>query len=627
MNYLSVESLSKTLGDKVLLKNLSFGIDRGQKVALVGKNGAGKSTLLKIITGEVLPDNGNISIRKGISMRFLSQNPYLGVEMTVTEAIFNDKNPITAAIKFYEEALLKAEKGEDTGALQKAMESMDALNAWDYEVKVKEILGKLGIINLEQKVSELSGGQKKRVALASILIEAPDFIIMDEPTNHLDIDMIEWLESFLKTQNQTLLLVTHDRYFLDSVTNQIIELDQGQMFHYAGNYSYFLEKKAEREAIKNVEIDKARNLMKKELEWIRRQPKARGTKAKYRVEAFEDIKEKASQKIEKSQVEFNVKTARLGSKILEIDNISKSFSGKELIKDFSYVFKKQDRVGIVGKNGTGKSTFLNMITGLLSPDKGKIAKGETTIFGYYGQEEARFKDDQRVIDIVKNIAEVIELGDGSVITASQFLQHFQFSPPAQYDFASKLSGGEKRRLQLLLVLMKNPNFLILDEPTNDLDINTLNVLEDFLVGFKGCLVLVSHDRYFMDRLVEHLFVFEGEGKIKDFPGNYTDYREYLEEKEKTPVVIENKQEKKETNNSTSTNTNGKKKASFQERQEYESLEKELEKLETDKKILVEKLNSGSPKHEELIEWASKVSEIDKLIDKKTNRWLELSDII
>lgn len=626
MNYLSVESLSKTLGDKVLLKNLSFGIERGQKVALVGRNGAGKSTLLKIITGEVLPDNGIVSLRKGISMRFLSQNPYLGVEMTVTEAIFSDKNPITAAIKFYEEALVKAEKGEDTGALQKAMESMDALNAWDYEVKVKEILGKLGIVNLEQKINELSGGQKKRVALAGILIENPDFIIMDEPTNHLDIDMIEWLESFLKTQNQTLLLVTHDRYFLDSVTNQIIELDQGQLFNYNGNYSYFLEKKAEREAQKNTEIDKARNLMKKELEWIRRQPKARGTKAKYRVEAFEDIKEKASQKIEKSQVEFNVKTTRLGSKILEMENVSKSFSDRELIRNFSYVFKKQDRVGIVGKNGTGKSTFLNMITGLLSPDGGKIVKGETTVFGYYGQEEMRFKDDQRVIDIVKDIADFIELGDGSVITASQFLQHFQFSPPAQYDFASKLSGGEKRRLQLLLVLIKNPNFLILDEPTNDLDINTLNVLEDFLMNFKGCLVLVSHDRYFMDRLVDHLFVFEGEGKIKDFPGNYTDYREYLEDVEVQEKVAP-KQEKKETSNQTTYTDPVKKKASFQEKQEFEKLEKELEKLEVEKKDFVQKLNVGSPNHEELIEWAKKIAEIDKQLEAKTNRWLELSEIV
>ncbi|HYG40754.1 MAG TPA: ABC-F family ATP-binding cassette domain-containing protein [Cytophagales bacterium] len=626
MNYLSVESLSKTLGDKVLLKNLSFGIERGQKVALVGRNGAGKSTLLKIITGEVLPDNGIVSLRKGISMRFLSQNPYLGVEMTVTEAIFSDKNPITAAIKFYEEALVKAEKGEDTGALQKAMESMDALNAWDYEVKVKEILGKLGIVNLEQKINELSGGQKKRVALAGILIENPDFIIMDEPTNHLDIDMIEWLESFLKTQNQTLLLVTHDRYFLDSVTNQIIELDQGQLFNYNGNYSYFLEKKAEREAQKNTEIDKARNLMKKELEWIRRQPKARGTKAKYRVEAFEDIKEKASQKIEKSQVEFNVKTTRLGSKILEMENVSKRFSDRELIRNFSYVFKKQDRIGIVGKNGTGKSTFLNMITGLLFPDGGKIVKGETTVFGYYGQEEMRFKDDQRVIDIVKDIADFIELGDGSVITASQFLQHFQFSPPAQYDFASKLSGGEKRRLQLLLVLIKNPNFLILDEPTNDLDINTLNVLEDFLMNFKGCLVLVSHDRYFMDRLVDHLFVFEGEGKIKDFPGNYTDYREYLEDVD-VQEKVEPKQEKKETSNQTTYTDPDKKKASFQERQEFEKLEKELEKLEEEKRDLVEKLNIGSPNHEELTEWAKKIAEIDKQLEAKTNRWLELSEIV
>jgi ABC transport system ATP-binding/permease protein len=625
MNYLSVESLSKTLGDKVLFKNISFGIEKGQKVALVGKNGAGKSTLLKIITGEVLPDSGTLSTRKGISIRFLSQNPFLGIEFTVTEAIFSDKNPVTAAIKEYEEALINAEKGEDFEVLQRCMEQMDALNAWDYEVKVKEILGKLGITDLAQKVSELSGGQKKRVALAGILIENPDFIIMDEPTNHLDIDMIEWLESFLKTQNQTLLLVTHDRYFLDNVTNQIVELDQGSLYNYNGNYSYFLEKKAERDAARNSEIDKARNLMRKELDWIRRQPKARGTKAKYRVDAFEDLKEKASQKIENSQVEFNVKTTRIGSKILELENVSKSFGDKKLMEDFTYVFKKQDRVGIVGKNGTGKSTFLNMITGSVQPDSGKISKGDTVVFGYYGQEEMRFKEDLRVIDIVKNVAEVIELGDGSVITASQFLQQFQFSPPAQYDFANKLSGGEKRRLQLLLVLIKTPNFLILDEPTNDLDINTLNVLEDFLVTFKGCLILVSHDRYFMDRLVEHLFVFEGNGSIKDFQGNYTDYRDYLDEN-KTDTLPETKKETK-PQVETATPQPPKKKVSYQEKQEYEKLEKELEKLEEEKKVLIDLINKGSTNHKELAEWSNKIGLLDKEIGTKTDRWLTLSELI
>jgi ABC transport system ATP-binding/permease protein len=625
MNYLSVESLSKTLGDKVLFKNISFGIEKGQKVALVGKNGAGKSTLLKIITGEVLADSGMLSTRKGISLRFLSQNPFLGVELTVTEAIFSDKNPVTSAIKEYEEALINAEKGEDFEVLQRCMEQMDALNAWDYEVKVKEILGKLGITDLTQKISALSGGQKKRVALAGILIENPDFIIMDEPTNHLDIDMIEWLENFLKTQNQTLLLVTHDRYFFDNVTNQIVELDQGNLYNYNGNYSYFLEKKAERDAARNSEIDKARNLMRKELDWIRRQPKARGTKAKYRVDAFEDLKEKASQKIENSQVEFNVKTTRIGSKILELESVSKAFGDKKLMEDFTYVFKKQDRVGIVGKNGTGKSTFLNMITGSLPPDSGKISKGDTVVFGYYGQEEMRFKEDLRVIDIVKNVAEVIELGDGSVITASQFLQQFQFSPPAQYDFANKLSGGEKRRLQLLLVLIKNPNFLILDEPTNDLDINTLNVLEDFLATFKGCLILVSHDRYFMDRLVEHLFVFEGNGAIKDFQGNYTDYRDYLDEN-KTETLPDQKKESKPQAEVT-TPVSPKKKVSFQEKQEYEKLEKELEKLEEEKEKLVALINKGSTNHMELSEWSNKIGLLEKEIETKTDRWLILSELI
>lgn len=620
MNYLSAEFISKSFGDKWLFKSASIGIGKGEKIALVGVNGSGKTTLLNILAGTLPPDEGKVSVRKEITVGYLGQHPKFDEEKTIVDTLFASRNPALEAIKAYEQAL------EGVGNLDQAMERMDTLKAWDYEVKIKQILGKLGIHDLSKQVKHLSGGQRKRVAMARVLIEQPDLLIMDEPTNHLDLDTIEWLENVIATQQQTLLLVTHDRYFLDRVANEIVEINNGQLFRYKGNYSYFLEKKAERELVQEAETEKAKNLMRKELEWMRRQPKARGTKAKYRIDAFHELKDKASRQTNQSTIELSVKAARQGSKIVEVNKISKSFGYGPLVKDFTYVFKKMDRVGIIGKNGVGKTTFLNMLTGKLQPDSGTIDKGDTTSFGYYTQDDLSFKEDQRVIDVVLEIAEVVTMANGQTVTASQFLQHFQFSGPMQYTFVSKLSGGEKRRLQLLKVLIKNPNFLILDEPTNDLDLVTLNILEDFLQNFPGCLLIVTHDRYFMDQLVEHLFVFEGDGKIKDFPGNYTDYRQWLEEEEKLQ-----KEEVSSKNIVTPSvpvaknDASGKRKLSFKEKQEYEQLEKDIEKLEDKKKNLVAKLNAGSANHQELTQWAKEIEEVDRTIANKSDRWLELGE--
>ncbi|WP_299757864.1 ABC-F family ATP-binding cassette domain-containing protein [uncultured Pontibacter sp.] len=629
MNYLSAENISKSFGDRWLFKNLNFGISQGQRVVLVGVNGSGKTTLLNILAGKLPPDEGSVSVRKEVSIGYLGQNPEFNEELTVQQTIFSMQNETLELIKDYEAAITDPDTSAEK--MQHVMERMDELQAWDFEVKVKQVLSKLGINNLDVQIKSLSGGQRKRVAMARVLIEEPDMLILDEPTNHLDLDTIEWLEGMLSTQNTTLLMVTHDRYFLDKVSNEIAELDNGEIYTYKGNYSYFLEKKAERELSAAAETEKARNLMRKELDWIRRQPKARGTKAKYRVDAFEDLKEKAAKKTAAPQLELSVKTTRQGGKIIEVDHISKSFGQKKIVDDFSYVFKKKDRIGIVGPNGAGKSTFLNMLTGKLQPDSGIIDAGQTTVFGYYTQDELTFKDDQRVIDIVKEIAEVVEMANGEVITASQFLQHFQFAPPQQYTFVSKLSGGEKRRLQLLRVLIKNPNFLILDEPTNDLDIITLNILEDFLLNFGGCLLIVSHDRYFMDRLVEHLFVFEGEGKIRNFPGNYTDYREWQKEQEKqeklqeeemktaAPApVVEKKPEQPDN----------KRKATYNEKKEYERLEKEIQQLESRKTELIETMNAGTTTdHEQLRAWATELESINQQLEEKEFRWLELAEIM
>lgn len=627
MNILSAENIAKSYGDNYLFRNLTFGLSRGDKVAIVGANGTGKSTLLSILAGLQPPDEGLVSIRKDISLGILEQQPHLDDALTVLETVlsgnqFSGTPAALLAIQQYEEALLS----DDHDRLGRAMQQMDVLQAWDFETQMKQILGILGIHDVGQRIGSLSGGQRKRVALARVLIEKPDLLILDEPTNHLDLETIEWLENFLSTQNQSLLMVTHDRYFLDKVCNQIVEIDQQTLFSYKGNYAYYLEKKEEREAVMAAEVDKARNLFRRELEWMRRQPKARGTKAQYRIDAFNDVSEKAHQRLGKSELELNIRTQRLGSKIIELENVSKRFGDKLLLDHFNYTFRKGDRVGVIGKNGLGKTTLLNMITGDLRPDSGKIVTGGTVKIGYYTQSDLEIPENQRVIDVVQDVAEVMKLGTGETVTASQFLQHFLFDRKKQYDFVHKLSGGEKRRLQLLLVLVQNPNFLILDEPTNDLDITTLNVLEEFLLNFPGCLLLVSHDRYFMDRLVEHSFVFEGNGKVRDYPGNYTDYREWRDS-----LPVEQKAEPKSAPGSAAQpnapSPQTKKKLSFKEQKEYEVLEKEIEELEQRKSELLGQLNSGSGGHEELTAWAREIEQTDALISQKSDRWLELAELI
>ncbi len=623
MNYLSVESISKSFGEKVLFTDISFGISKGQKVALIGINGSGKSTLFNIITGKESADRGEIAFRNDITIGYLDQNPQFDPDDTLADAIFSGDNPLLQLIREYEFHInLNKPTPQQQQKLQDLVVAMDAHQAWDYESQVKQILGKLNLHDLDKKVGHLSGGQKKRIALANLLITDPDFLILDEPTNHLDLDIIEWLEGLLSIQQKTLLMVTHDRYFLESITNEILELDHGAMYSYKGSYSYFLQKKAEREEQQAKEVDKARNLMRKELDWIRRQPKARGTKAKYRVDAFEDLKTKASSGKKEDAMNLEVIDRRQGKKILEIDHLQKSFPGKAILNDFTYTFKKSDRIGVIGKNGTGKTTFLNLLTGKVTPDAGNIDLGQNTAIGYYTQQEISFADNKQVIEVVTDIAEVVKKPDGSELTASQLLLHFQFSPAMQYNYVERLSGGEKRRLQLLTVLIKNPNFLILDEPTNDLDIVTLNILEDYLEQYNGCLMIVTHDRYFMDRLVDHLFVFEGDGKVQDFPGNYTDFR--LAESEKVP------KEATKTDKATKATVEKKKektKLSFKEQKEYESLEKEIADLEEKKGALITKLNSGQGNHEELASWGTEIEQINDQINIKTDRWLELSEFV
>lgn len=618
MNYLSAEGLSKSTGERWLFRNITFGLSKGDKVALVGRNGTGKTSLLDVLAGWQAPEEGAVSIRKEVRVGYLSQQPALEEAVTVLDTLFAGDSPLLAVIREYENALAH----NDTDRITEAAGKMEALKAWDYEAKVKQILGRLGVAesNFDKPVGQLSGGQRKRVALAKVLIEEPDLLILDEPTNHLDLEAIEWLENYLGTANTTLLLVTHDRYFLDRVCSEILELTEGSIFRHKGNYSYFLEKQAERQHVEASEVDKAKNLLRRELEWMRRQPKARGTKAQYRIDAFYDLKDKASQERKESNVELNIGMTRLGSKIIELSDIQKAFGNLKIVKDFGYVFRRKERVGIVGKNGVGKSTFLDILTGAQQPDSGLIDVGETVRFGYYTQSEPDFKPGQRVIDVVKEIAEVITLGSGETISASQFLQHFLFDPKKQYTAVEKLSGGEKRRLQLLQVLIRNPNFLILDEPTNDLDIQTLNVLEDYLLQFAGCIVLVSHDRYFMDRLVEHLFVFEGEGVIRDFPGNYTDYRESLSQ---APVA---EAPKPKTEAPKPVATASKRKLSFKEQKELESLESDIADLEGRKTRLTEQMNGGEGDYQQIAAWAAEVEEITNLLEEKELRWLELSDI-
>ncbi len=635
MVYLSVESLSKQYltaegKEKPLFKQISFGIEQGQKVALVGINGSGKSTLLRIIAGLETPDEGQAVFKNGVSVAFADQNPFFHEGETVISSIYHSQNETLRLLKAYRQELYHP---QSTDRLQDLITRIDNINAWDYESQIEQILGELGIYDLDQPVAQLSGGQRKRVALARALIEKPHFLILDEPTNHLDLDTIEWLENYLSSQQMSLLLVTHDRYFLEKVTQEIIELDRGQIFRYKGNYAYFLEKKDERLTQQQTEVDKAQNLFRKELDWMRRQPKARGTKAKYRVEAFEEVKDKAQQRTQQPGMELSIQGRRQGKKILEISDISKSYPEKKLIEHFTYTFRKRDRIGIIGKNGSGKTTLINMITGQIPPDGGMVDVGSTTVFGYYTQQEIQFQPGQKVIDVVKEVAEVIELSKGSFISASQFLQHFQFQPDMHYTQVANLSGGEKRRLQLLRVLMKNPNFLIMDEPTNDLDLITLNVLEDFLLRFEGCLVLVSHDRYFMDRLVEHLFLLEeNSGDVRDFPGNYTDFRqsELVKTQDATDTVKAKKATFGTADNKVSAPRSSNK-PSYQQQKEYETLEKEIASLEQQKQQLLADLNQlsleGSADHEALTALSLEIEAVTRQIDAKSDRWLELAEII
>lgn len=615
MNYLSAERLSKSFGERVLFDNISFGISQGQKIALVGINGSGKSTLLKILAGQEDLDSGEVIYNNEVKVAFLDQQPSLPNDLTILNAILTSDDPVTKLIKDYEYYLSNP---SSSGELSEIIDQVEKAGAWNYENQVKEILGKLGIHDLGQKIGQLSGGQKKRVGLAKTLIEKPDVVILDEPTNHLDLEAIEWLENYLSTANTALIMVTHDRYFLDNVTNEIMELDHGKIYRYQGNYAYFLEKKAERELNAHAEKEKARNLYRKELEWMRRQPKARGTKAKYRVDAFQQTKEKAHVHLDHSKVLLDVKDRRQGGKVLEINKITKSFGKEKILEEFSYVFKKGERIGIVGKNGSGKSTFLNIITQKLLPDAGEVTLGQTTHIGYYEQAEPVFTPGYKVIDVVRDVAEVVSLSDGSTVSVSKFLGLFNFSVKAQFDYVEKLSGGEKRRLQLLLVLIRNPNFLVLDEPTNDLDLSTLRVLEDFVANFKGCVIIVSHDRYFMDRLVDHLFVFSMRKPVRDFVGNYTDYRESLEQETQAPKESSKpKVERVKT---------APRKMSFKEKRELEEIEKELETLAHKKESLTKQLNSGEGDHQDLAQWGTELQIVEKEIDAKEMRWLELSEL-
>jgi ATP-binding cassette subfamily F protein uup len=618
VNYLSAESISKSFHDKWLFKDISVGISQGEKFALVGSNGVGKSTLLKILTGELPSDSGKVSVREGIKTGFLTQEPRVNDSVTVKDVLFSDSNEIAKVVKEYEDCLQHPDVSPDR--MQAVLEKMEEHNAWDYEAKVHEIIGKLGVPDLDKKFGQLSGGQRKRIFLAQLLLTEPDLIIMDEPTNHLDLTAIEWLENYLAGQQITLIMVTHDRYFLDNVATEILEIDRGQIFRYKGNYAYFLEKKNDREEMLKVEVSKARQLLKKELEWMRKQPRARGTKAKYRVDAYYEIKEKASQDIKKDKLELDFKESRQGGKILEVEHVSKKYGSQKIIDDFSYVFKKKDRIGVVGKNGIGKSTFLDILTGKLKPDTGEVIPGVTTKYGYFTQESITLNPGNRVIEEVKGIAEYIVLADGSQISASKFLETFLFSPDKQYNYIDKLSGGEKKRLQLLKLLITNPNFLILDEPTNDFDIDTLNVLEDFLEKFGGCLLLVSHDRYFMDHLVDQLFVFEGDGMIRLFNGNYSDYRNWVDEqeqlKEQSPAV-------REVIAPAATKST----ISYKEKQEHARLQEEIAALELKRTELSERLNTSSSNSALLIEIGKDIEKVTAEIESKTSRWFELSALI
>jgi len=624
MNYLSVEQLSKSFNEQPLFNDLTFGINQGQKVALVGKNGCGKSTLLKIIGGLETPDTGKVVFRKGIKFSFLTQNPEFTNHLTIRDYLFNQENELLATVSAYEQYLDSDDLDVESIQYQELVNKMDALSAWDLETQVKQIMGKLGIHQLDLFVDELSGGQRKRVALAAVLVERPDFLILDEPTNHLDIEVIEWLEKYLSTQAMSLLLVTHDRYFLEEVTNEIIEIEDQTIYSYKGNYSYYLEKKSERKTLEAAEVSKAKNLLVKELDWLRRMPKARGTKAKYRIDAAHDLMEVAGKNLQEDSLTLKIRTKRQGKKVLELNDLVKEYDGKKYLNRFSYIFKQKDRIGILGKNGVGKTTLLNALTEQIPLDGGEVVVGETTQFGYYRQEEISYPSETKVIDVVKEVAEVVKLSDGATITASQFLNHFLFPHEVQMTPVDKLSGGEQRRLQLLRVLIMAPNFLILDEPTNDLDILTMNVLEDYLKNFEGSLIIVSHDRYFMDKLTEHLFVFRGIGDVFDFPGNYSDYKNRQDNSKNNQSE---KKRKRSVNKERKVIADQIRKLSFKEKKELETLEQELSDIEMKKAELLEKLNNGSENHEELMLWSREIEQLTEVIEEKELRWLELSEYL
>ena len=616
MNLLSVENISKAFGERIILQSISFGINKDQKIAFIAKNGTGKTTLLNIMAGKDLPDSGQVVFRKGIHIGFLSQNPYFDEELTVEETIFATDNPILRLIQTYEHAL---QHPENEDVYQKAFEQMELHNAWDFETQYKQILFKLKLDNLQLKVKNLSGGQKKRLALANVLISKPDLLILDEPTNHLDLEMIEWLEQYFAKENLTLFIVTHDRYFLERVCNEILELDGGELFSYKGNYSYFLEKKEQRLTQEQASVEKAKNLYTKELDWMRRQPKARTTKSKSRIDDFYKIKEQAHKRRKEHSVQLEINMERLGSKTVEFHNVSKAFGQLQVLNKFSYNFLRGERVGIIGKNGTGKSTFLNLLTEAIPPDSGKIIVGDTIKFGYYTQEGIEVIQGQKVIEVIQKYGDYIPLLKGRTLSAAQLLERFLFDRKKQYDYVEKLSGGELKRLYLCTVLIQNPNFLILDEPTNDLDIVTLNVLEDFLLDYPGCLVVVSHDRYFMDKIVDHLFVFKGKGEVEDFPGNYTDYRVY---EESTPPADETP--KKETTKNT-WRKDGMKGLSFNEQKEYNRLEKEIATLEEKKVAIEAAFAAGNLTPDEIQSQSVALQETLMFIEEKTERWFELTE--
>ena len=612
LNYLNVENISKSYGEVTLFKGITFSIHKGQKIAFIAKNGTGKTSILKIISGEDSSDSGNITYRKNIAVSFLSQDPKFDDSLTIEQSVFNSENPILKVIANYEKAILKSEDEEN---YQKAFEDMELFQAWEFETQYKQILFKLKLDKINQKVGELSGGQKKRLSLANALINKPDLLVLDEPTNHLDLEMIEWLESYFAKENITLFMVTHDRYFLERVCNEILELDQGELHSYKGNYSYYLDKRKDRVERQAIEHGKVKQLFKKELSWMRKQPKARTTKSKSRIDDFKEIKQRAQQRRVEHEVQLELNMERLGTKIVELVKVSKSYEEKVILDQFNYMFQRGERVGIIGKNGTGKSTFLDILTGKTGPESGKIIIGDTVKFGYYTQNGIKVKEDQKVIDVVRDFGDFIPLKKGKQISAQQLLERFLFSRQKQYDFVEKLSGGERKRLYLCTILIQNPNFLILDEPTNDLDIVTLNVLESFLLDFPGCVIVVSHDRYFMDKVVDHLLVFKGNGDVEDFPGNYSDYRSYEDSK---PVF------KKEPKKDKIWKGSSKNKLSYNEEKELKNIETKIKSLVHKKKELEKEFVNDSLSQDKILLMSKKLEKVINEINTREERWFELS---